>query len=159
MRFRHVLSYDATHDEVFDMIADAEFRELVAGRQLAVRHTVDLRDTHAGMDVVVELVRPTNGLPPFAATLVGPEIVTRQHEIWRTRDHARLELFVPGKPARMEGSITLVESDGVTTQTVAGEITVSVPFIGGKVEGVIADLFRMALDVEQEAGVEWFGEL
>lgn len=154
-----MLSYDATHDEVFDMIADAEFRELVAGRQLAVRHAVDLRDTDGGMEVMVELVRPTDGLPAFAAAMVGPDITTRQRELWRTRDRACLDLFVPGKPARMEGTITLVETDGVTTQTVSGEITVSVPFIGGKVEGVIADLFRMALDVEQGAGVEWLGEL
>lgn len=158
MRFRHVLSYDATHDEVFAMLADAEFREVVAGRQLAVRHTVNLRDTAAGMDVVVDLVRSTDGLPSFAAAMVGSEITTRQHEVWRTRDRASLELFVPGKPARMEGSISLAESDGVTTQTVSGDLKVAIPFIGGKVEGLIADLFRMALEVEEEAGREWLGQ-
>ena len=59
--------------------------------------------TPTGMEVMVELVRPTDGLPAFAAAMVGPDITTRQRELWRTRDRACLDLFVPGKPARMEG--------------------------------------------------------
>jgi len=66
-----------------------------------------------------------------------------------------MTLSVPGKPGSMTGTITLTEAAGVTTETIDGDIKVSIPLVGGKLEGVIADLFTTALQVEQEVGTAW----
>ena len=40
----------------------------------------------------------------------------------------------------MRGTITLVESGDETVETVVGDIKVSIPLVGGKLEGLIGDL-------------------
>ena len=42
-----------------------------------------------------------------------------------------------------------------TTETVALDIKVNIPLVGGKIEGLIADLLSKALRAEHHVGVEW----
>ncbi|CCI53843.1 DUF2505 domain-containing protein [Nostocoides jenkinsii] len=155
MKFRHVLTYAAPLDEVYAMLADPEFREFVAQDQLVDAHSVSVSQTGRGMDVAIDLTRSTDGLASFAKSFVGESIKTEQRESWTGTDRASMTLSVPGKPGSMTGTITLTEAAGVTTETIDGDIKVSIPLVGGKLEGVIADLFTTALQVEQEVGTAW----
>jgi hypothetical protein len=62
---------------------------------------------------------------------------------------------IPGKPGEMAGTATLVESGGRTTERVDLEVTVRLPLVGGKLEGLVADMLGKALDTEHRTGVEW----
>ena len=145
------LTYDASLEEVAAMLTDQTFRELVLERMRVVRGSV----TVEGGVVTIEQVQSSSGLPSFATKLVGDEIRIVQVESWRTTEHADVEVTIPGKPGEMAGTATLVESGGRTTERVDLEVTVRLPLVGGKIEGLVADMLGKALDTEHRTGVEW----
>ena len=55
----------------------------------------------------------------------------------------------------MSGSAVLAESGGRTTETVDLTVKVGIPLVGGKIEGLIADLLLKALRTEEKVGQEW----
>ncbi len=55
----------------------------------------------------------------------------------------------------MSGTARLSESGGVTTETVDLTIKVGIPFVGGKIEGLIADLLLKALKAENHVGRDY----
>jgi hypothetical protein len=145
------LTYDASREEVAAMLTDRAFRERVLERMNVVRGAV----TVEGGVVTIEQVQSSSGLPSFATKLVGDEIRIVQVESWRTPEHADVEVTIPGKPGEMSGTADLVESGGRTTERVDLEVTVRLPLIGGKIEGLVADMLGKALDAEHRTGVEW----
>jgi hypothetical protein len=145
------LTYDASLEEVAAMLTDRAFRERVLERMHVVRGHVTVED---GVETI-EQVQSSSGLPSFATKLGGDEIRSVQVEAWRTPEHADVDVSIPGKPAEMAGTATLVESGGRTTERVDLEVTVRLPLVGGKIEGLVADMLGKALDAEHRAGVEW----
>ncbi|WP_210502705.1 DUF2505 domain-containing protein [Nocardioides xinjiangensis] len=145
------LTYDAPLEEVAAMLTDPAFREQVLDRMKVVRGEVTVE---AGV-VTIDQVQSAAGLPSFATKLVGDEIRIVQVEAWRTPGHADVEVTIPGKPGEMTGTAALTESGGRTTERIDLEITVRIPLIGGKIEGLVADMLGKALEKEHETGVEW----
>jgi hypothetical protein len=145
------LTYDASLQEVAAMLTDAAFRERVLERMQVLRGHVTVED---GV-VTIEQVQSASSLPSFATRLVGAEIRIVQVEAWRTPEHADVEVSIPGKPGEMAGTATLVESGGRTTERVDLDVTVRLPLVGGKLEGLVADMLGKALDVEHRTGVDW----
>jgi hypothetical protein len=170
MRFTHELSYDAAPDRVREMLGDPAFRERVCEAMHASRHTVSVD----GATVVVDQTQPARGIPSFAKRFVGDEIRIVQRETWSDAATASLTLEIPGKPGTFEGTLTLAAGaagaagdgaagaagaagDGAagTVESVTGEVRVRVPMVGGKLEGLVGDLFRTALQTEQRVGRAW----
>jgi hypothetical protein len=155
MKFRHELTYDAPMAAVGEMLMDAAFREEVCDRQHVLRHTVTITTAGGGNDVMVDQVQPAAGIPSFARRFVGDEINIVQQEHWPDLAAGTVEATIPGKPGQMSGTIRLAESGGVTTETVDMEITVAIPLVGGRIEGLIADLLRKALETEGAVGRDY----
>jgi hypothetical protein len=151
---KHDLVYDAPLADVAAMLTDAHFRESVCEYQRVLRATVrvDLGDVTT---VTVEQVQHAKGIPSFAKKFVGDEIDIVQREEWSSPDSAELHVSIPGKPGDMAGTIRLTESGGRTTETVDVRIKVNIPLVGGKIEGLIADLLRKALDAENTVGRDY----
>ena len=145
------LVYDASAAAVTAMLDDPAFREAVLARQKVLRGSVDID----GDVATIEQVRSADDIPSFARKFVGDEIVIVQTETWTSPTSARIEIAIPGKPGEAVGTLELVESGGTTTETVALSVTVRIPLLGGKIEGLIADMVEIALDREHEVGVEW----
>ena len=145
------LTYDAPAEAVAAMLDDPAFREAVLERQKVARGSVDIDGDH----VRIEQVRSGADLPSFARKFAGDEIVIVQEETWTTATAADLELQIPGKPGEAVGTLVLTESGGTTTETVDLVVSVRIPLVGGKVEGLIAEMVGHALDREHEVGVEW----
>ncbi len=150
-RLTKTLTYDATAEAVAAMLDDVAFREEVLARQKVLRGSADIDGDH----VTVEQVRSADGLPSFAAKLVGDEIVIVQKETWTSPTSADVHLSIPGKPGEATGTLTLTESGGTTTEVVELDVAVRIPLVGGKIEGLIRDMVGAALDVEVRVGVEW----
>ena len=155
MKFSHDLAYDAAPEAVAAMLADPAFRERVCTALHVLRHEVSVEGAGAGMRVVVDQTQPAKGIPPFAKKFVGDEIRIVQRERWTGTSSADLDVEVPGKPGTMAGGIRLVADGGGTVQEVTGDIRVKVPLVGGRIEALVGDILRSALEAEQRVGRAW----
>ena len=154
-RLDHVLTYDAPVADVAAMLADPAFREEVCRRTHTTRHDVAIEGSGAGMRVSIDQSRSASGIPSFARKFVGDEITYVQVEEWSSLDHADVTVSVPGKPGEIDGTFDLADSGGATTETVVMDIRVGIPFVGGKVESLVADMLRAALDIENQVGRDY----
>jgi hypothetical protein len=154
-RLRHELTYEAPMVDVYAMLADPEFREEVCEQQGVLRAMVSVDADDAGMQVTIDQVRAAEGIPSFARKFVGDQINIVQEESWASATGGDIRVTIPGKPGDMSGTARLTEAGGVTTETVDLEIRVGLPLVGGKIEGLIADLLLRALKVENRAGRDY----
>lgn len=151
-RLTHALTYDAPLADVSAMLGDRDFREQVCEALGVLRHEVTVDAQGVGKRVVIEQVQATAGLPSIATALVGHEIEIVQEERWTALDRADMSVTIPGKPGHMAGTVVLSEADGVTTESIDLTIKVSVPLVGGKLEGLVSGMLLKALKVENTAG-------
>ena len=150
------LRYDgATIQQVHEMLADPAFREQVCEYQHVTRHTVQVKAAGKGMTVVIDQVQAARGIPSFAKKFVGDEINIVQSEDWTSPEKGNLHITIPGKPGEMTGTALLTEDPDGTTETVNLSVKVNVPIVGGKIEGLIADLLVKALRAEHKVGVRY----
>jgi hypothetical protein len=158
MRFEHTLRYDAPPKAVFAMLGDAVFREQVCEAQHTSESTATVDGVDDTMSVTVDQRRPAEGIPSFAKKFVGDTIHIVQREEWSSATDAKLEVGIPGKPGHLHGTITLRPDGDGTIETVSGEIKVHIPLVGGKIEGLIAELLEHALRAEQRVGTAWLAD-
>jgi hypothetical protein len=150
------LRYDgASLAQVHEMLADPAFRERVCDRQHVLRHTVEIDSSGPGMTVKVDQVQAAQGIPGFAKKFVGDEINIVQTEDWTGPEKGNIHVAIPGKPGEMSGTAMLTEDPDGTTETVNLSVKVNIPLVGGKIEGLVADLLSKALRAEHETGVDW----
>jgi hypothetical protein len=154
-----VLRYDgATLQQVHEMLADPAFRERVCDAQRVLRHTVQIKKDHKGVTVEIDQIQAARGIPTFAKRFVGDEIHVVQTEDWTAPAKGNIHLAIPGKPGEMSGTAMLTEDPDGTTETVNLSVKVNIPLVGGKIEGLLADLLSKALRAEHKVGVEWLGK-
>jgi hypothetical protein len=158
MKFVHEMTYDAPAEAVAAMMADPAFRERVCEYQQVLEHSVSILDDDGLLTVAVDQVQEARGIPSYAVAFVGDRIAIEQRETWHSPALADLTLKVRGKPAQMTGTITLRAEGERTIETVSGEVKVSVPLVGGRIEAVVGDVIRLALDAEYAVGRVWLAQ-
>jgi hypothetical protein len=121
----------------------------VVSANISVDHDGD------GMRVRIEQVQRTDGIPSFAKKFAGETTEAIQVEEWADPRSATMTVTTPGKPTRITGTLSLDGDGARTVETFEGEVKVSVPLIGGKLEGLMAELFRKGMDKEHSAGIAW----
>ena len=150
------LRYDgATIEQVHEMLAAPAFREQVCESQGYLRHTIQIERDGQGMTVTIDQIQEARGIPGFAKKFVGDEIHIVQAEDWTSPEKGNLHVTIPGKPGEMSGTALLTEDPNGTTETVNLSVKVNIPLVGGKIEGLIADLLAKALRAEHRTGVTW----
>lgn len=155
MLLRREHTYDATPDEVFDMLADPGFRARVCEAQDVISHDVVITPAGDGFSLVNDQVQRTAGLPAIAKKFAGDTTRAIQRETWTDHTGATLAIETPGKPSEMAGTVTLEPTDGGTLETIEIDARVKVPLIGGKLEGLLVDTVSAALTTEFEVGDAW----
>lgn len=158
MKFEHTLRYDASPAEVFAMLGDASFREQVCEAQRVTESTVEIDGAGDSMTVKIDQHRPSQGIPSFAKKFVGDSIHIAQREEWSNATDAVLDVTIPGKPGHLKGTVTLRPDGDGTIETVSGELKVHIPLVGGKIEGLIIEIFEHALEAEQRVGKAWLAD-
>ncbi len=158
MQLSHAAVYDAPLTEVYAMLTDPEFRELAALRSGVLEVSVDVTAQGEGHAVHMDQLQPVQGVPGFAKKFAGETTKVVIEEVWSSPHSAALVIETPGKPTRIEGSYTLAEIGGRTTQTFEGSCKVSVPLIGAKLEKVMGELFVAGREQESQAGQSWLAE-
>ena len=155
MKLRHEITYDAPASEVYAMLSDPAFRERSCDAMGVLEREITIEQVGDGMHLRIDQVQPTEGIPSFAKKFAGETTRALQEEEWSDRRSATLKVTTPGKPTEITGTLTLTEEGGRTTETFDGECKVKVPLIGGKLEGLLADLFKAGMNKEHTAGVAW----
>jgi Protein of unknown function (DUF2505) len=154
-RLTHELTYDAPMADVAEMLADTSFREEVCEFQGVKRAMVSIDSDDNGMEVTIDQVQAAHGIPSFAQKFVGDEINIVQQEYWSSPTEGDITVTIPGKPGEMSGTARLSESGGVTTEKVDLTVKVNIPLVGGRIEGLIADLLLKALKAENTVGRDY----
>jgi hypothetical protein len=90
-------------------------------------------------------------IPAFAKKLFSPTNTVEDTAVWDpSKKTARFTVDVKGAPARIGGTIALVETGKGTDYVIDFEVTCKIPFIGGKVEAFVAEATEKALRAEFE---------
>ncbi len=152
---KHELTYDAPVEAVTAMLADPAFREEVCRAQGCVRYDVSVDVEGETKKVRIDQWQPTAGMPSFAKKIVGEETNIVQDEAWSSPTHGDIEVRIPGKPGDMSGTASIAASGGGTVETVTLTVKVNIPLVGGKLEGLIADLLLKALKAENRVGRDY----
>jgi hypothetical protein len=161
MKLRESFSYPAGVEKVFALISDDAFRTKTAEDSKArdVSTTVE----QDGGDTVVTLVRTqpatSSKVPDFVKKLIGDTVTIKQVERWTAPDAdgnrtATITMKIAGKPAGFKGKATLKPASKGAEFTVAGDVKVDVPFVGKKVEPLIAKAIEASLHYDVKAGVK-----
>jgi hypothetical protein len=147
-------------DEVFALAVDKGFREAVCEATRALDHVVEIDHQPDGrVRVRVERTLPAD-VPDFVRSFVGSTITVVQTEDWAPTSGAGVRaadllIQIKGQPATMAGSETLQQDGSGTLQLITGDLTVSIPFFGKKIEAQIAKAILAAAAKEQETGRIW----
>ncbi len=154
-RITKEIHHAAPLEAVATMLRDPDFRERVCTEQHVLSHRVDVTHDGATTRVVVEQVQAVRGVPSLVTRIVGEQLTIRQDELWESSEVAVVLVTIPDQPARVSGTTRLVADGSGTRQEIDWTITVSVPLVGKKIEGVIADLLDEAFEVEREVAQVW----
>lgn len=162
-RMEHRASFAAPAEKVFATLVDETFLtarlERLGGKDAALtgrsvdgeRATITLRQ---GIDA--------QHLPSVARALLNGDLVVTREERWRREGDgyvADTAASVSGVPGRISGTMRLAGGDAAPTvlSTVA-EVTVSIPFVGGKVESAVAEQITRLVAAEAEFATDWLAE-
>jgi uncharacterized protein YndB with AHSA1/START domain len=155
MKLQHEVSYAASPDRVFEMLADPAFREAAVAAQGVVSAEVELTRTGGGFSLTVDQIQKTDDLPSFARSITGDTTRVVQSEEWADTTGGTLKIESPGKPTGVNGTVTLRPEGSRTLEIVELDIAVKVPLIGGKLEKLLADKIRAGIDAEHGVGMAW----
>ncbi|MGD9525823.1 DUF2505 domain-containing protein [Pseudonocardia sp.] len=113
------------------------------GARYALRHGLDAKD-----------------LPSFVAGFLPSTIVIERTETLRRERPGRyagtVEVTIAGTPASASGGMRLADvAGGGSAFDVRADVTVSVPFVGGKIEGIVAEQVRQLLAAETRFTMDW----
>jgi Protein of unknown function (DUF2505) len=159
MDVREEIAYDASPDEVFTMLCDQAFREKVCRGIGSVRYEVSITRDGDTAQIRNDRVMKAD-LPDVAKKVVGDTIEMVQTEDWGERQSdgsrtARFRVEIPGKPGSITGSVSLSPSGSGSREVVTGQVKVSIPFVGKKLETEVARGLKAALQVEGQIGAKW----
>jgi hypothetical protein len=150
-------------DEVFALVANQDFRAAVCEATHALQHRVDIDHRFDGrVQVRVERTLPAE-VPDLVRSFIGKTITIVQTELWEPprADGVRvadLHIAFTGQPASMQGSQTLEPVGSGSRQLIRGVLTVSVPFLGKRIEPEVAKAIVAAAAKEQQTAQAWLSK-
>jgi hypothetical protein len=154
-RIEHHTTSPHSAEKVFDALVDETYlrdrlaeiggtnAELVMFTTTAVRTSYQLRQ---GV--------PAEHLPSMAKSLLGGDLVIQRIENWAALA-GTVEVTLGGVPGRLDGAFTITDNGSGSKLTLTGEVKVSIPLMGGKLEKLIAEQVAVLLDKESEFTSEW----
>jgi Protein of unknown function (DUF2505) len=161
MEVRAEISYpDAEPAQVFALAVDHAFRVAVCEATRALSHRVEIdARPDGGAQVTVERTLAAE-VPDFVRTFIGQTVTIVQTEKWAAQGSgsgrvADLHIQFRGQPASMSGSEQIEAAGAGTRQLIRGDLTVSVPFVGRRIETEVAKAILAAAAKEQETGRAW----
>jgi hypothetical protein len=157
MKLTESFSYaGADVEKVYALITDQTFRTESCENQGASDYQVTVEPTGDGSTVTVVRTQAAD-LPDFVKKLTGSTVKVKQTEVWAGPDAdgnrtADVKVSIIGQPAEMTGKAKLTANGAATDFTLNGDVKVSIPFIGKKIEPEVAKAIKTSLREEVEYG-------
>ncbi|WP_162244538.1 DUF2505 domain-containing protein [Marmoricola sp. Leaf446] len=158
MQLRHEITYRASPDEVFAMLADEDFRRRSAVAQGVLTADVSIvrnGPDEQGISVRIDQLQPTRGVPEVARRFVSETVRLVQLEEWSDARGGTVVVELPGLPVTVTGRVVLSADGDLTRQRVEADVEVRVPLLGGRLAGFIGGLVAAGMDTEQQVGEAW----
>jgi hypothetical protein len=163
MKLRVETSSRATVEQNYAGRLEQSVREQACRESGALSYQVSIQPAaDGGARVEVLRVMPAK-VPDMVRRFVGDTITVEQVEQWRppgptgTRN-ATVDVTVKGQPARMTGSMVLSPAAEGCTELVTGEVTVSIPLLGRRIEPEIVKVIEAALRIDHRVGQAWVSQ-
>jgi hypothetical protein len=157
--FRSVSPHSA--DEVYATMVDPHFLrarlEQIGGPGAGLlEHSADVK----GARYLLRLGLDAKDLPSAVRTVLPGDLTIERSERWTRQDSGRylgdVEVMIPGAPASATGGMRLRDlPDGGSELNVRADVRVSVPLIGGKIEGVVGEQVQRLLAAETAFAETW----
>ncbi|CRK60240.1 hypothetical protein [Alloactinosynnema sp. L-07] len=132
-------------------------------RALGGKNAELLEYTANGAEVTFKLRQgvPGEKLPSIVRTVIKGDLIVERTESWRPDGAAfsgSTSATVSAVPGDIKGTFRLVDTAGGSEWSTSGQVKVSIPFVGGKIESVIAEQVTQLLAAEAEFAAEWLAE-
>ncbi|EFV12400.1 DUF2505 domain-containing protein [Segniliparus rugosus] len=105
---------------------------------------------------------PADELPPMIAKIRSGDLVIERSEHWSPLKDGNAvgwyTVSVPGTPARVRGEGKLTSTGGGSAVSYTGEVKVSIPFLGAKIESNLSGQVVELLDKERDFTTAWLAE-
>lgn len=160
MNISATISYPASTSlaEVYELSTDPDFRAAVCEATHALDYDVRVDEHEDGTSTVVVSRTMPADVPDFMKKMIGESVDVIQTEDWSTPDHdgrrtADLVVQIKGQPAKMTGTAAIETTGadaGAVQMRIEGDLRVSIPFVGKKIEAEIAKGIYAAIKREQE---------
>lgn len=160
MKINETFTYPGTDVEsVYAVIIDPTFREEAVDADGAIDREITAEPNDNGGDTITVVRTQPADMPDFIKKFIGESVKVKQTETWGGPDaggarSAAVKFSVIGQPAGMTGTATLSNSNGDVKFDVVGDVKVSVPFIGKKIEPEIHKAIAGALRGEVRLGLK-----
>jgi hypothetical protein len=159
--FRSVSPYTA--DEVYATMVDPDYLrarlERIGGPGAALlAHSADVNGAHYRLRLGLD----GKDLPSVVRAVLSGDVTIERDERWTRQDSGRyvgdVDVAIPGAPASATGAMRLRDlPDGGSELSVRADVRVSVPLIGGKIEGVVGEQVQRLLAAETAFTQTWLG--
>lgn len=155
MKFTHRAEYPATADEVWAIMSTQDFQNAKCEATTTGDWTANVSTSADTTTITSERVLPTDDLPDIAKTFVGGTLTIAEVQTWgppaadgtRTGD---LKVQIKGAPMTLKGTVRLSPNGSGSVQEIDGDVKVSVPLIGGKLEKAASDPLMFAARTETD---------
>jgi hypothetical protein len=164
VRLTAEIRYDATPEQVFEMLTDPVFQQRKCAGTGALSYDVDVVAEGEVVTVTSTRELPTDAIPEFVRSFVGSTLAVRQVERWSPAgaDGTRVgsvSVEIAGAPVRFTGRVRMVAGNSPggasTVQAIDGDLKASLPLIGGRIEKAVEPAIRSAIKAEQRTGTAW----
>lgn len=160
MKINETFSYDgASVERVYAIITDQAFRTETCAEQGATDYSVTVEPNSGGGDTVTVIRTMPAEMPDFIKKLIGDTVKVKQTEEWAGADanghrNAGIKVSIIGQPAEMKGTAEIVSAGNNASFTLDGDVKVSIPFIGKKIEPEVAKAIVSSLRSEVALGTK-----
>lgn len=162
-KISETMSYpDASCEDVFTMFTDEDY--VAAKLNGTGGSDLDISVATEGSDTLVSAKRSLPAqVPSFMKKFVGESIRVEEDSRWSPADDlgartAATTLEFIGTPAKVSGTLDLRPADSGCEVLVNFDVKASVPLVGGKIEGVIAEQISRAIRKENEIGLDYLAK-
>ncbi|WP_182354509.1 DUF2505 domain-containing protein [Flaviflexus huanghaiensis] len=154
MHVERTASYDADLPTVLEVLVSGELANARAdaGGLDAPIHSVT--DEETAPEAVTTLTLPADRMPDKARRFVGTDTTVKVRQKWDgkgpDRAQADFTVDVGSLPVKIDLTQTLTGQGDTTTATFTGDINVTIPLIGGKLEELAVKEVDAVLDRDQK---------
>jgi|SRR5690625_1223027 len=163
MRFHATADYPATAHEVAGLFADPDFVDAKIAASRATEGSKEITgDPEGAFTVTTTRTMPPDLAPAqYRKFLPGGGVRLTLIEAWQAPDgqgnrRGELTMKIAGAPASASGQCRLENSGaGASRLTYEGEINVSIPLIGPRVEQAAVETVEQVMAAERAIAAQW----